>query len=260
MLGGGWHSLGLGVGREEMRVEEMENTSPMGRLLEELSWEGNARKYRGGGRGLENVLVTEVFSLLDQLPRSTFLGAVLTSAHGADRAREAAVSRAEEAVVDLLPGGPDLAPGGPNIQPDGYLHLPDVTVLMEAKRIRQGAFQAEQLAREYLSLLRDHDTEHRLLLLVLPAPPPVLVRGMGRLAVREAILTPLTAVHARAAAPPPLQYLVAKVDEAVAWLTWSELASVVREQAGSFQNPDASVTASIMRMASALDRAVRWHS
>ena len=81
MLGGGWHSLGLGVGREEMRVEEMENTSPMGRLLEELSWEGNARKYRGGGRGLENVLVTEVFSLLDQLPRSTFLGAVLTSRH-----------------------------------------------------------------------------------------------------------------------------------------------------------------------------------
>ncbi len=185
---------------------------------------------------------------------------MLRSAHGADRAREAAANLAEDAVVDLLPGGPGLAPGGPNIQPDGYLHLPDVTVLMEAKRIRQSTFRVEQLAREYLSLMRDHDTEHRLLLLVLPAPPSVAVRSMGRLEVSAAILAPLTAVHARAAAPPAFQDLVAKGDEAVAWLTWSEPALVVREQAGRFQNPDASVTASVMRMASALDSAVHWHS
>ena len=39
--------------------------SAMGRLLEEISWEGNARKYRHGGRGLENVLTAEFFLALD---------------------------------------------------------------------------------------------------------------------------------------------------------------------------------------------------
>ena len=54
--------------------------SAIDRLLDELSWEGNARKYRGGGRGLENVLTAEVFQALDFLPRDAFLGAVLRGA------------------------------------------------------------------------------------------------------------------------------------------------------------------------------------
>ena len=44
-------------------------------LLDELSWEGNAWKYREGGLGLENVLTAEVFQALDFLPREAFLGA-----------------------------------------------------------------------------------------------------------------------------------------------------------------------------------------
>jgi len=181
---------------------EMTNDSPLGRLLEELSWEGNANKYREGGRGLENVLVTEVFSALDLLPRRAFLGEILAAAHGADVARAATIESIEDAVVDLLPGGPDLALGGPNIQPDAYLHLPDATVLVEAKRIRSGAFQPEQLAREFLTLMRDHQTTYRLLLLVLPKPPPVPVSGLGQLEVVEAITSQLPAVYARATVPP----------------------------------------------------------
>ncbi|HEV8555564.1 MAG TPA: hypothetical protein VGR06_04100 [Actinophytocola sp.] len=57
----------------------------VGRLLEELSWEGpRVRQYRFGGRGLENVLTAEVLTALDFLPRRGFLGAVLAAAHGAD--------------------------------------------------------------------------------------------------------------------------------------------------------------------------------
>ena len=36
-----------------------------GRLLHEVSWKGNARHYRPGGRGREKVLLAEVFALLD---------------------------------------------------------------------------------------------------------------------------------------------------------------------------------------------------
>ena len=68
-------------------VRPLVNDSPVGRLLEEISWEGNARPYRHGGRGRENVLTTEVFALLDWLPRQAFLGAVLAAAHGADQIR-----------------------------------------------------------------------------------------------------------------------------------------------------------------------------
>jgi hypothetical protein len=179
-------------------MTQLRNDSPTGRLLEELSWEGNARKYREGGRGLENVLITEVFAALDLLPRDAFLGSVLRRAHGGDQARIVAAAGVEEARVDVLPGGPDLYPGGPNIQPDAILEMPEAMVLVEAKRIRAGAFQPEQLAREYLCLLRDFSRPTRLLLLILPVPPPIVVRGHGRLSINNAILSRLPAVHAKA--------------------------------------------------------------
>jgi hypothetical protein len=242
-------------------VAELSNDSPVGRLLEELSWEGNAKKYRHGGRGLENVLVTEVFSALDLLPRTSFLGEVLRAAHGGGEARDVAAGSVEEAAVEVLPGGPDLSPGGPNIQPDAYLHMPEATVLVEAKRIRSGGFQPEQLTREFLSLMRDHQTTHRLLLLVLAAPPPLSVKGLGRMGITEAITSQLTAVHARAAAPPHLPSLLAQAPNAWAWITWSELNEVLERAAAALSHiADLSVRASVSRTAQSAIRAIRWHA
>jgi hypothetical protein len=76
--------------------------SAVRRLLDELSWEGNARKYRNGGVGLENVITTEVFQAVDFLPRQAFLGRVLASASGASMAQ--ARGDVEQLSVDLLPG------------------------------------------------------------------------------------------------------------------------------------------------------------
>lgn len=45
------------------RDAEFENSSMIGRLLDEISWEGNAKKYRGGGRGKENVLTARCSTL-----------------------------------------------------------------------------------------------------------------------------------------------------------------------------------------------------
>ncbi len=53
----------------------IEDPTVLGRLLEELSWEGHGRiktAYRTGGRGQENVLAAEVLMPLDFLPRSQF--------------------------------------------------------------------------------------------------------------------------------------------------------------------------------------------
>ena len=56
--------------------------SIIGRLLEELSWTGRLiTKYRGGGRGFENVLSAEVLQALDFLPRTAFLGSVVGALH-----------------------------------------------------------------------------------------------------------------------------------------------------------------------------------
>ncbi len=52
MLAAAWRRWSDG---REMRVKLMKNRNALGRLLEELSWESNARKYREGGRGLETV-------------------------------------------------------------------------------------------------------------------------------------------------------------------------------------------------------------
>lgn len=137
---------------------------------------------------------------------------MLQQAHGDAAALAAVALQAEAAHVDVLPGS-DLTTGKPNIQPDVVLRMPSATVLVEAKRIRSGSFQREQLAREYLVLERDHTTASKILLLVLPAPPPVAVAGRGRLSVRDAILEQLETVHAGADNPPPIDDLVARLEE-----------------------------------------------
>ncbi len=132
--------------------------SPLGRLLEEISWEGNARHYREGGRGFENVLTVEVFQALDFLPRARFLGRIVESvAGGGSQAAKLLSQEAELVTFSLLPG--DVFLSGPGtaqlaVQPDGIIESPSVYCVLEAKRIKRGAFQPEQLAREYLVLDR----------------------------------------------------------------------------------------------------------
>ena len=62
----------------DTRNYDPNNSSVLGRLLEELSWVGKTIKnYREGGRGYENVLTAEVFQSLDFLPRKHFFGEIV---------------------------------------------------------------------------------------------------------------------------------------------------------------------------------------
>lgn len=68
-----------------MTTESESNDSVIGRLLQEISWEGaNVKGYHRGGVGRENVLTAEVLWALDLLPRQLFLARVMKAAHGAD--------------------------------------------------------------------------------------------------------------------------------------------------------------------------------
>jgi len=111
--------------RETTSMDPLKNSSVIGRLLEDISWEGqNVRAYRKGGRGRENVLTAEVLWPLSCLPRDAFLAEVLRHAHGAEANRLSAAAEAEEADVMLLPDEIELGPERVVVQPDATSSAP----------------------------------------------------------------------------------------------------------------------------------------
>ncbi|MFD5825943.1 hypothetical protein [Lentzea sp. NPDC060358] len=244
------------------------NDSVLGRLLEEISWEGSSvRRYRDGGRGLENVLTAEVLTALDFLPRRAFLGAVLDHAHGADEARRLLSRQVEEATLTFLPEEivlrPDQRSRGERliVQPDASLSAASAYALVEAKRIRRSSFQPQQLAREYLGLTRDAGTRVPLLLVILGAAPPVAIVGGGRMTIEDAIASHLPVVHGLMGDHPvPLEELAARMPDVCAWTTWRELTDVVLEQQSRLAVTDPSAAGSIDRLVTSLVRSVARHS
>lgn len=238
--------------------------SMVGRLLEEISWE-HARKYREGGRGIENVLTAEVLMALDFLPRAHFLGAVIQTAHGADEARRTLLAGVEEAQLSFLPGDLAIAPsrsGGSqtHVQPDALILGADTFVLVEAKRIRSSAFQPLQLAREFVAVMA-HAAGRTPLILLLGVTPPVLVRGQGKMSISDAISVHLESVLADANNEQlVLVELLAKIDEVFCWISWEEVNEIVRQQAAAFESTDQSLRGSVQRLASSLHDAIAWHA
>lgn len=244
------------------------NRSVLGRLLEELSWAGKTiREYRDGGRGFENVLTAEGLQGLDFLPRTAFLGQVIDAAHGADVTRARLVAEIEEAVVTLLPGGQRLnGPAPPprtelTVQPDGLIESRGVYAVLEAKRIRRSSFQREQLAREYVLALRDANERAPLLLLILGDEPPVNVARQSRMSITDAIELTLDSVLERSDGHGlTRQEAIDRIPQVVAWLTWSEISEIVRrQQAIAVSRAEASVGASIKRLADSVTQAIERH-
>ena len=237
--------------------------SAIGRLLREISWEGNARIYREGGRARENVLTTEVFSALDLLPRTAFLGGVIRTASGADAARSALIAEVESAFLTLLPGDAALDPtlSATTVQPDVIIACPSVYCLVEAKRIKSTQFQKEQLAREFLVTLQEAGARVPLLLLVLGKEPPIRVQGLGRVGIFEAIECSMeTVANMTARCQVPMQDLAKRVDEVVAYTTWARLGTAVSTAVDQFAHGDESVRASIGRAAGLIRSSLDWHA
>jgi hypothetical protein len=249
--------------------QSSDGDSVLGRLLQEISWEGQSvRQYRDGGRGRENVLTAEVLTALDFLPRQAFLGSVLDSAHGADEALRLVATEIEDAVVTFLPPEIVLNPDGRSrgelliVQPDATITSASCYVMIEAKRIKSSRFQVQQLAREYLAVTREARHRIPLLLLVLGSPPPVLIAGGGRLSVHNAIEQHLPTVHSLVRPHPhmPLDELETRVDQACAWITWHELAEVVVRRQRDLAVMDPSVAGSIRRLTASIVRSITRHT
>lgn len=244
------------------------NKSVLGRLLEELSWVGfTIKDYRNGGRGFENVLTTEVFQALDFLPRQSFFGSVIETSHGAAKARALLRQEIEQAEFTLLPGNFYLIQSGRQhqkklpVQPDGLIESPSCYGLLETKRIKQSSFQPEQLAREFVLVMREAQKRQPLLWLVLNSEPPVLVRGHGRLELVDAIELYRESVITRAENHKlEKTMLLERVHEVVCWTTWQTIAEVVREQAYNITIPEPSVKACVQRLANTVVSSVTWHS
>ena len=133
--------------------------------------------------------------------------------------------------------------------------------MLEAKRIRTSTFQPEQLAREYVALMREARGRSPLLLLILGSGPPVPVRGHGRLGIAEAISLHLHSVLERTE-DHDLDELSLKerVPEVLSWITWQELGSVVTKQQELFCSDNHSVNATVSRLADSLTDSIARHS
>lgn len=243
--------------------DDLSNTSVIGRLLEELSWEGaSVRGYRRGGRGRENVLTAEVFLPLGYLPRQAFLGEVFSAAHGADQTRAAVASEIEDAEITLLPDECRLSPSNIVVQPDASVVSRTTYVLVEVKRIRRSSFQPEQLAREYVALLLDAQQRTPLLLVVLGEPPPVRVAGHSeRLSLEDAVKSRLDAVSSRMEGVPiSPDEMRRRLPDTLAWVTWSEIKQITLRQAQQFTHLDHHLAGTIRRLATSVTTAIDWHT
>lgn len=238
--------------------------STVGRLLEEVSWE-RATSYREGGRGRENVLSAEVMMALDFLPRTHFLGALMSAAEGAEEARTTLISEIEQAELSFLPGDLSLTPNVPGkaliaVQPDALITTDKAFVLVEAKRVRTSSFQPEQLAREYVATMANTGVRTPLIFL-LGVKPPVTVKGRGKLSLELAIAPALESILSRINNQQfELEELIRGIPEVFCWISWPEVSELVRAQAESFAATDPSTNASVQRLAASVNSSIAWHA
>jgi hypothetical protein len=238
----------------------LENDSIIGRLLDEISWEGNAKKYRGGGRGKENVLTAEVFYPLSFLPRAAFLGEVVTQAHGADAARRRVAAEIEDAQISLLHGDVQLAESSIRVQPDVLLTSPSTYTFVEAKRIRSSRFQADQLAREFVATLQQASDQIPLLLVILGSPPPVVVDQIpGRVHLEEAIVQRLDRVVTGGEPSSRVEDLLSALPDTLAWTTWAEIRALLVANRHRFSGAADGLAATVTRLCDAAITAIDWH-
>lgn len=243
--------------------------SLLGRLLAEISWEGNAKIYREGGRGRENVLTAEVLQALDYLPREHFFGAVVKSMNGAKNAREILGDEIENAKIDLLHGDILLKPSAKSwqqqipVQPDGIIVTDNIYAVIEAKRIKSSSFQSKQLARELYAAHKESGLKLPLLILITGSEPPYRVDKHGKIDIKNAIELYMSEVienESDSADNDLVDRLIGSVSETVYWITWESIAQIVEEKMQEFHNQNASVVATVERLSRSILMAVDWHS
>jgi hypothetical protein len=133
---------------------------------------------------------------------------------------------------------------------------------LEAKGFRKGAtFNVEQLPRELPCLQAHSGNRAPLLLLVLTTPPPIRLAGSGRHEVDAGVAVGLEFLCARAGmTAEDNEALLASIPFCVAWITWSEIYTIVMRQKIALPGLPSSIAASLHRTADGVTQAIKWHS
>ena len=249
--------------RQTRRMTDVPSqNSAFGRLLEEISWEGNARKYHDGGLGKENVLVAEVFSALDYLPRLPFLGTIIRGADGGnDDIKTVVADDVEQMTLTVLPG--DIQPRHLDdsdtsfrVQPDVLIESQTTCCLIEAKRIRRSQFQEDQLLRTLFALKTYAGQRSPLLLLVTAEPAPIRVQNLGRVSIEESVEHSLEKVTHRQDKD-AIRLLAAEHTALTTWTQISTIAAKGSSQIGPLSGP---AEPTIRRLAHSICEAVARHA
>ena len=137
-----------------------------------------------------------------------------------------------------------------------------VQLLVEAKGFRKGAaFNVEQLPRELLCLEAHSGDRAPLLLLILTTPPPIRLAGRGLHEVEAGVSVGLESLCARAGmSAVDYECLLASIPSSVAWITWSEIHTIVMRQKSALSGLPSSIAASLHRVADGVAQAIEWHS
>lgn len=138
------------------------------------------------------------------------------------------------------------------MQPDVLLTSDADFVVVEAKAIRRASFQVEQLARTLLVTHRHAQGMRAVVLLVFGTPPPIMVKGVGRLSIDGAVEAGMQHIADRVPGIPDTHV-------ELLWTTWDSIADRVEKSAASFRNPDPSVIASVQGVGQVTTAAIQTH-
>lgn len=252
-------------------MAQEEHRSAFRALVHGMSWEGRTvvRKYRDGGKGVEEVLTAEVFQALQFLPRDPFIKQILEAVHSLDEEQPfSSHSEYKQADFLLSPAGrfalrPDESSHQQqmDVQFDAMIRTEESAIFVEAKRIGRSSFQPEQPARTYLIALRESAPLVPKVLFILGAPPPVAVAKHGKLDIETAVKQTLEEVYAKT------QHLRFSLSEAVdrirgtvGWITWQEISGAVTLANKGFSNADPFVVEAVNRTSRFVSESVKWHS
>jgi len=248
-----------------------EPSSLLANLLGGISWEGRKvnKKYRNGGRGIEEVLTTEVLLGLEFLPRWPFINNVIESVSREGASSVPFLTAQEIQSLRFLskPSGRHaLKPDAPthqaaiDVQFDALAETDQSRIFIEAKKIGRSSFQEEQMSRTLIIALRESGRLKPRVLFILGSAPTVHVKNVGRVGVKEGILARLEDVyHKTEYLDFPISYAKDAINECVAWITWDEIAQSVRTTMLEYENADSSTYSSVDRIASFIQDSVRWH-
>lgn len=252
-------------------MEKPQPASLISHLLWGISWEGRNvnSKYRDGGRGIEEVLTTEVLLGLEFLPRRPFcerLNGYLSSGRSCtpfldDQELDALRFLSAPTGRHALKPDASSHQEAIDVQFDAMAETDHSRIFIEAKRIRSSSFQEEQLARTFIIALRESGDLKPRMLVLLGQPPPVTIQNVGKRDIREGILARLDAVYDKTEYTDfALSDAKERIDECVAWITWQEVAEIIEAAMNEYDNADPSTYAAIGRIAEFISESIKWHS